>query len=312
MKKLFFLVLLLVGCYYSPKRTNPDSKKMETVNVSDTTTFNKGTSSNNQKTKTASVIDTTTLDSINGTAYTSLRKALLKPDRVISLHLSPSGEGVTPNEIKHLPTQIGTLTNLKELQISCLEYLQNLPSEIGNLKSLERLIINNGNGCMMNVSIPTSIGNLTNLKELTLYGAIDNSFDSVERDTTTYDSRFELKELPQTIASLQNLEVLDLGRNGLKKIPPQVFVLHKLRILRLDYNSISEIPSSISNLINLEELSLVSITQVKLPKSMKTLKGLKVFLGYRTLEEPSKKELADEEKLKEEFPNIIFSFSYAD
>ncbi len=89
--------------------------------------------------------------------------------------------------------------------------------------------------------------------------------------------------------------------------------MHKLRKLKLFQNDISVIPSSISSLTNLEELSIgldAKDALVKLPKSMKTFKGLKVYLIYGTLDEPSKKELADQKKLKEEFPNLIFSYSY--
>jgi Leucine-rich repeat (LRR) protein len=288
MKKLLFLVLL-AGCYNAPKVITPDNKKTETVTAVDTTNLNKA----------------------NKTIDSNLNPALLNPTKVTHLFLSPASiDAVAPDSIKHLPFDIGKLTNLKELQICCLENLEDLPVEIGNLKSLEKLIINNGNGCAMNVSIPSSIGNLSNLKELTLYGGLDYRYLGDNPDTA--DPQQKLKQLPQSITNLQNLEVLDLGRNGLKEIPPQVFALHKLRVLKLDYNDISVIPSSISDLTNLEELSIISGTSVKLPESIKTFKGLKVYIGEDPFNSSDQKELARRKKLQEEFPNIVFSYCELD
>lgn len=280
MKNLLFLILL-IGCTNAPKQSTPDNPKTGTVTSEDITA--------------------------NKYTYTNLKAALLNPDKVIVLSLIPSKEGDTLYDLKHLPAQIGTLINLKELEIACLDNLEDLPDEIGNLKSLEKLIIDNGNGCSMNITIPPSIGKLSNLKELNLSGALDPRFTHGPYDTTE-----PIKELPQTISNLQNLEVLDLSRNGLKEIPPPVFVLHKLKVLRLDYNNITTIPSSISQLTNLKELNISLNATAKLPESIKALKGLKVNLAYETLDEPTNKELADQKKLQEEFPNIDFSYSYLD
>jgi Leucine-rich repeat (LRR) protein len=290
MKKLVFL-FLLTSCSNSPKVTTLGNEKTDTVIDTNTTFLNK----------------------VNKSTDSNLNHALLTPTIITHLFLSPASiDNVAPDSIKHLPADIGKLTNLKELQICCLENLEDLPVEIGNLKFLEKLIIDQGNGCLMNISIPSSIGNLTNLKELNLDGALDYKTyrQLIHIDSTS--PQFKIKELPQTIVNLQNLEILDLGRNGLKEIPPQVFSLYKLRVLKLDYNDISVIPSTISELTHLEELSIISGTSVKLPESMKAFRGLKVNLAYKTLDEPSKKELADQKKLQEEFPNIVFSYDYLD
>ena len=44
-------------------------------------------------------------------------------------------------QLNTFPSQLGTLINLAELDISCLENLEDLPSEIGNLKKLEKLLL---------------------------------------------------------------------------------------------------------------------------------------------------------------------------
>jgi Leucine-rich repeat (LRR) protein len=289
MKNLLFLILV-TGCYNSPKVTSHDNEKTETV----------------------AAVDTPTLNKTHKTIDTNLNEALLNPEKVISLSLYPNSldDG---EKTSHLPAELGKLSNLKVLEIHCIDNLEDLPEEIGNLKALETLNLDEGNGCVMNVAIPSSIGQLSNLKVLNLDGALDYSTMMHLDSGQVSNVQLKMKELPQTIANLQNLEVLDLGRNGLKEIPPQVFKLHKLRILKLDYNDISVIPSSISDLTNLEELSIsLTVATVKLPESMKAFKGLKVDLAYETLDDPSKKELAEQKKLQEEFPNIIFSYSEMD
>src|SRR5204863_7607636 len=150
-------------------------------------------------------------------SFDNLAQALASPERVTTLSIKE----YDPN-IKHLPPKLGALTNLKELEISCLENLEDIPVEIGQLKNLEKIIIDNGNGCGMNVSIPASIGELTNLKVLRLYGTLD-----------AREIGSSVKPLPATIAKLQNLEELDLGGNGLQTIPPEISNIKNLKKLEL-------------------------------------------------------------------------------
>src|SRR5438477_8396611 len=157
--------------------------------------------------------------------FDNLAQALASPEKVTSLSIKE----YDPN-IKHLPPKLGALVNLKELEISCLENLEDIPVEIGQLKKLEKIIIDNGNGCGMNVSIPASIGDLTNLKVLRLFGALDPG----ESESSVPATTPKIKPLPATIAKLQNLEELDLGRNHLQTILPEIANLKNLKKLGLD------------------------------------------------------------------------------
>ncbi len=112
----------------------------------------------------------------------------------------------------------------------------------------------------------------------------------------------KVKSLPGTIGKLQNLEVLDLGRNGIKGIPSQIASLQKLKRLALDYNDIHELPPFVGNLKNLQELSVCANGGIKLPKSLSNLNGLKIFMGNNYLK------IKDQEKLRRLFPKAIFSF----
>jgi hypothetical protein len=226
--------------------------------------------------------------------FESFEQAFLAPEKVRHLVVKEFDP-----EMKHLPARLATLINLEKLEMSCLEKLEDLPAEIGKLRKLEALIIDNGNGCQMNVSIPRSIGQLENLKVLTLYGALDPRAINSEQPLRPA----KIKRLPPTIANLRNLEELDLGRNGLRAVPVEIGALHKLKRLGLDYNNIREIPSSIGNLKNLRELSLRSNGGVQLPQSLVALRGLEIHLGNNSLK------LTDQRKLRSRFPNIVFYFN---
>jgi len=235
-----------------------------------------------------------TLTSImHAESFDSFEQAFVAPEKATTLSIKKYDPA-----IKHLPSQLGTLINLVELDISCLENLEDLPVEIGNLKKLEKLIIDNGNSCQMNISLPESIGNLSNLKVLSLYGALDPR--DIDSDKPIPPSK--IKSLPGTIGKLQNLEVLDLGRNVLKRIPSQIASLQNLKRLALDFNDIHELPPFVGNLKNLQELSVCANGGIKLPKSLSNLNGLKIFMGNNSLK------IKDQEKLRRLFPKATFSF----
>jgi hypothetical protein len=225
-------------------------------------------------------------------SFDSLEQALRSPGKVRRLAL----QSVEPG-MKHLPPGLGTLVNLESLELACLEELEDLPEEIGRLRKLERLVIDNGNGCAMNVSLPRSVGQLTNLKVLRLYGALDG------REVGLDSARpARSRPLPDTLADLQNLEELDLGRNGITSVPPQVASLRRLKKLSLDYNEIRDVPAFVGELKNLEELSLNANGGARLPQSLAGVKGLKVFMGNNRLT------LKEQNSLRARFPGAVFNF----
>ena len=226
-------------------------------------------------------------------AFDSLEKALRSPEKVKRLVLQSEDP-----EMKHLPAGLGTLVNLEALELACLEKLEDLPEEIGKLSKLRELIIDNGNGCSMDVSLPRSIGELQDLRVLRLYGALDGRDVGGEAPARPARS----KPLPDTLANLQGLEELDLGRNGITSVPPQVASLRGLKKLSLDYNDIREVPSFVGELKNLRELSINANGGTRLPQSLSGLKGLKVFMGNNRLT------LAAQKSLRARFPAAVFSF----
>jgi Leucine-rich repeat (LRR) protein len=224
-------------------------------------------------------------------AYDGLEKALREPEKVRRLAI----QGGEDPEMKHLPPGLGRLVNLEALELACLEKLEDLPEELGQLQKLEELVIDNGNGCTMNVRLPRSVGRLANLRVLRLYGALDPR-DLEERRPV------KSRALPETLAELQRLEELDLGRNGISAVPQQVAALRGLKKLSLDYNEIRRLPPFVGELPNLEELSLNANGGVVLPPSLAKRKGLKINMGNNRLR------LRDQRALRARFPDAVFSF----
>jgi hypothetical protein len=228
----------------------------------------------------------------NAGTFASIEQALHTPETATRLEL----RGNDPT-VKHLPPGLGQLVHLRALHIQCMEALEDLPSEISNLTELEELVIDNGNGCTMNVTLPESLGRLRRLKVLTLYGALD------QRDGSRPVRPVRMKHLPDSLGQLVQLEELNLGRNGLTVVPQQIAALRSLRLLNLEYNNITTVPDFIGMLDRLQELSLESNSQgLLIPDTLTRLKGLKLNMGNSFLS------LQEQQKLHDRFPDIVFSF----
>jgi Leucine-rich repeat (LRR) protein len=189
------------------------------------------------------------------------------------------------------------LTNLRELDLSCLENLKALPPEVGKLSSLEKLVFDCGNGGSMNISLPEEIGNLKGLRVLRLYGAMDPR--EFEKNPLP-PSRF--KPLPEGIRKLTGLKELDLGRNGLPYVPPQISSLESLEVLDLSFNEIDELPEFMGNLKRLRVLALEGNGGIRLPASMSQVSGLRITAGNNRLD------LKSQDALRQRYPNIKFEF----
>ncbi len=192
--------------------------------------------------------------------------------------------------------------DLESLSIECVETLKVLPDSIGKLTRLRELIIDNGNGCVMNPVLPASIGNLRSLEKLVLYGAQDPRSVGRERGPQPQ----ERHRFPGTMSQLKNLVYLDLGRNGLTEIPSFVGDLPKLRELRFQFNSLKEVSPVVARLQELRVLELNGNDLNDLPDFLKELPNLtRVTLGNncRITQNPAKVR-----ELTNRFPKIHFDF----
>jgi len=221
----------------------------------------------------------------------NLAAALSQPEKATSLTFEDT------SELERLPAELWTLTNLRELNLSCPENLKQVPPEIGRLRLLEKLVFDCGNGESMNISLPEEIAVLKNLTVLRLYGAMD------QREAGQNTSRrAEFKGLPEAVRKLTTLKELDLGRNGLQFVPPQIASLENLEQLDLSFNEIHELPEFVGHLQYLRNLTLQGNGGVKFPESMTKRRGLKVIAGNNGLD------LKAQASLREKYPGLTFDF----
>ena len=115
------------------------------------------------------------------------------PPEVRSLMEDTSGLGGA------IPSELGNLTNLKELYLESNLLRQSIPSELGNLENLEILSLQVN---WLTGAIPSELGNLTNLKELHLNS---NSLTGA---------------IPPELGNLSNLESLAISWNKLSGTIP--------------------------------------------------------------------------------------------
>lgn len=145
----------------------------------------------------------------NEKVYKSLEEALKNPKEVCLLNLRNS-------QLKTLPSEIGQLTKLVNLDISG-NSLAELPPEIGNLVNLITLTAYTSKL----TKLPKDIKYLTNLVNLVLY---DN----------------QLTQIPPEIGDLVNLSLLSLSNNQLTSLPEEIGKLTSLKIIYLTNNKFSQ------------------------------------------------------------------------
>ncbi len=184
--------------------------------------------------------------------------------RVTGLHLVYNGL------TGPIPGALGSLVNLKELNLYGNDLTGPVPAWLGNLTGLRRLnlVWNDLTG-----PIPGALGNLVNLEELGLGqnalagpipGALGNlvnlkSLDLGENNSIPIWKFHHLTgPIPAALGSLVNLERLNLFGNELTgPVPAWLGNLTGLRRLSLGSNGLSgPIPGELGNLVNLERLNL--------------------------------------------------------
>ncbi|WP_346292191.1 leucine-rich repeat domain-containing protein [Sphaerothrix gracilis] len=112
---------------------------------------------------------------------------------------------------------------------------------------------------------PELIGHLMNLQKLNLGGDFWKS------------SRNRLAELPEAIASLTQLQSLDLSGNQLTELPEAIASLTQLQTLDLSANQLTELPETIASLTQLQTLNLSRNQLTELPEAIASLTQLQTL-----------------------------------
>ncbi|KAL6196105.1 hypothetical protein ACLB2K_031720 [Fragaria x ananassa] len=167
-----------------------------------------------------------------------------------------------------IPTSIGNLTKLVNLNLAGCSFYGPIPQTIGSLKHLYYLDLNNNN---LSGQIPSSVGNLSELNYLDLTSNKLGGNIPISSETTLGldmlhntqhfhlgDNQFSGSIPTQLFSSKMALMHLLLDRNNLSgEIPSTLGLMNNLQTLRLDWNSLSgPVPLSLNNLSNIAVLYL--------------------------------------------------------
>ena len=160
-----------------------------------------------------------------------------------------------------LPSSLGNLTNLTWLNLHINALSGALPSSLGDLINLQTLLLS---GNEFSGSLPSSLGNLTHLQTLwlannQLSGSLPSSLGNLTHLESLVLAGNEFSgSLPASLSNLTNLQELWLGDNEFSgELPSWLGNLTNLQELWLSYNEFSgSLPASLVNLANLEVLDL--------------------------------------------------------
>ncbi|MCY4645665.1 MAG: Ig-like domain-containing protein [Gammaproteobacteria bacterium] len=167
----------------------------------------------------------------------------------------PVGQGVA----SPIPPELGTLPNLRVLDLSYNSLPGSIPVTLGNLESLEFLDLGWN---MLEGPIPPELGQLAHLEVL-------NVCRNKRWDGSGYIAGLT-GSIPAELGNLVSLTVLNLGANKLSgSIPAELGKLRYLRQLQAEFNATFDrdnrsyvggltgaIPSELGNLVSLESLRL--------------------------------------------------------
>ncbi|KAK3227112.1 hypothetical protein Dsin_006974 [Dipteronia sinensis] len=167
-----------------------------------------------------------------------------------------------------LSPRLGDLQKLNVLILAGCSFTGNIPDELGNLADLSFLALNSNN---FSGRIPPSLGKLSKLYWLDL---ADNQLTgSIPVSTSTSPGldllknakhfHFNKNQLSGTISpqlfsyDMELIHVLFDGNQLTGTIPDSLGTVQTLEVLRLDRNDLSEeVPSNLNNLTNINELNL--------------------------------------------------------
>jgi len=181
--------------------------------------------------------------------------------------------------------EICTCSELEALDIA-IEF--DVPSEVGNLINLKELSIT-GKGI---TSIPEKLGKLTQLEKLSISSASANklpeSIGELKQLKNLYISGMtKLTGIPAGIGQCVSLKELTCSSCGSDLsdgnpdfefvIPPEIGNLSALKKLDLEYNSLKTVPGEIGNLRNLKKFELDGNPITFLPYSLGELPRLKTL-----------------------------------
>jgi len=178
------------------------------------------------------------------------------------------------NQLKHLPSTIGTLTELTQL-ICHGNQLEDLPD---SLSGCTKLNYANFVGNRL-TTLPVSFRSLKNIARLILSDNFIKEFpiallEMTSLETLDLSGNPSLKSLPEDMSSLVNLRKLRVNNAGLTSLPMGLPRLPKLTELDAGLNELDAVTANIADCLALKTLNLSynNFTEVCKPTSTRPLK----------------------------------------
>ena len=310
MKKLFLIITLLAfmtACGGGKQNENTDN-----TNDSSTTTSTEGTNTaSGDENKANSVTQGKLLSKEEvGTAkeYTSIAEVEGEADKSIIIRYRPK------DYAKEFPTKLLEANNLQVL------VLQNygaatLPDDIKKFKNLTVLFID---GASSLEKLPESIGELKNLKTVSLGGCkkldiaqvlgVLKNCPNLENLSLSF---IPFTEMPATIGELKNLKHLRIKNNKFKTLPDEFYKLENLEYLAIGSNpkepyNYEEIFTKMKDLPKLKTLFFPYSGLKALPDVMKDYPALKKVAWK---ESDWKDVKTETKKWDDKFPNFEVTWS---
>ena len=158
--------------------------------------------------------------------------------------------------------------------------IESLPSSIGQLKRLKELSLDNAQALTY---IPEEIGKLVNLEKFKVTGSriasLPNSILHLKHlKHLDLSNSGCFRSLPKEIGNLFRLETLKLTWSIIESLPGSIYCLKHLRHLDLSHSHshyFESLPAEIGKLIGLERLTLVDTFLSSLPNEIGDLENLK-------------------------------------
>ena len=179
---------------------------------------------------------------------------------------------VSGNNLASLPSSIGQLTELRKFVLCERDdnnfALTALPDSITRCAKLEELIL----GASSIVSLPASIGNLKELRHLSVRGSkhLELLPDSIVQCSALTEINIaftSIKSLPESIGDLRKLEILCAASTKLSSLPVSISNC-PLKLLAIEGCEFETFPEEIVEIITLERLWAHNNRIMKLPESI--------------------------------------------
>nr|KAJ3419403.1 hypothetical protein HK105_006997 [Polyrhizophydium stewartii] len=201
--------------------------------------------------------------------------------------------------------EIGNLTHLRELWLDSNQFEGEIPRSIGRIRGLQSLKLSRLNNNKLTGSVPVTLCQLTELRELDLSDNSITSLPSMISDLVNLRmldlSDCLLTEIPEEVFMLENLEILSLAYHVITAIPPEIGQLRRLTSLNMERNEIKELPDEIGNLRLLTKLYLEKNQIKKLPEAIGNLESLEILDLDNNMIKKLPDEFCDLKRLKKIF-----------